>query len=57
MPFDGIDFIRREDPPPAKPSPSENALTILILVLALSLLVFPVSAAGLVDLVAYVRGN
>ena len=56
VPFDGTDFLTRRNQP-ARPSRSENVLTVLILVLGLGLLVLPVSAAGLIDIVSYIRGR
>ena len=56
MPFDGIDFMARRNQP-ARPSRAENVLTVLLLVLGLSLLILPVSAVGLVDIVTYIRGS
>ncbi len=56
MPFDGVDFLSKRNQP-ARPSRSENVLTVLLLVLGLSLLLLPVSAAGLVDIVTYLRGH
>jgi hypothetical protein len=56
VPFDGIDFLTRRKQP-ARPSGSENLLTVLLLLLGLTLLVLPVSAAGLVDLVTYIRSR
>jgi hypothetical protein len=56
MPFDGIDFLAKRDKP-ARPSRTENLFTVLLLVLGLALLVLPVSAAAMIDIVGYIRGH
>ncbi len=56
MPFDGVDFEARRRQPERETS-GEKAFRILFLVVAICLLLMPVSAVGLVDIIRYVRGN
>ena len=56
MPFDDTNF----EPPrkkPARGGPDDNLVTVLIVVLAICMLVTPISVAGLVDTIRYLRGN
>ncbi len=56
MPFDGTDFPK-EDKPPGRGASDDNAATLIIILLAFCLLAMPISLAGLVDVIRYVRGN
>ena len=56
MPFDGADFEPRRKKP-ARSGPGDNLVTALIVVLAICMLVTPISIAGLVDTIRYLRGN
>ena len=56
MPFDGTNFSLRPEKP-ARPAPSDNVVTILIIIISFSLLFMPVSMAGLIDIVWYLRGH
>lgn len=53
MPFDGTDFPKRDDPPSR--GPDDNAATVIIILLAFCLLAMPISLAGFVDIVRYLR--
>lgn len=55
MPFDGTDFPKREEPPSR--GPDDNAATVIIILLAFCLLAMPISLAGLVDIVRYLRSQ
>ena len=56
MPFDGTGF--QPEPRGRGPSaPSDNMITMIIVAFALALLVMPISVAGLVDLVKYIRSS
>ena len=55
MPFDGVGFPRKQEPP-ERATPAENILLGLIAVLALCLLLLPVSLTAFVDVVRYLRG-
>ena len=56
MPFDGVDFPARREPP-APPPRGEKLFGLLFLLLAICSLVLPISMAALVDLVRYIRGD
>ena len=56
MPFDGADFEPRRKKP-AHSGPGDNLVTVLIVVFAICMLVTPISVAGLVDTIRYLRGN
>ena len=56
MPFDGVDFQPRPEPP-SRAAPGERVVSLLVLALALCLLVMPISMAALVDIVRYLQGN
>lgn len=56
MPFDGTSFSPRPEKP-ARPALCDNAVSILIIAISFSLLVMPLSMAGLVDLAWYLRGH
>ncbi|WP_428394727.1 hypothetical protein [Lichenicoccus sp.] len=56
MPFDGVDF-ERDRKKPEREAAGEKVFRILFLVVAITMLVMPVSAAGLIDIVQYVRGK
>ena len=53
MPFDGTEF--RGPGRPDRSPPHHRLLTAALLALALILLLMPVSVAGLVDLIRYLR--
>ncbi len=53
MPFDGVDF-RPEQKPPGPATPSGNVFGYLFLLVAFCLLIMPISAAALVDIVHYI---
>ena len=61
MPFDGTDFDPRPPAPPPRPrrmsKRDESILLWLALAFVLGLLVAPISADGLVDIVRYVQGR
>lgn len=61
MPFDGTDFDPQPPTPPPRPRGmsrrDESILLWLALAFALGLLVLPVSADALVDIVRYVQGR
>lgn len=52
MPFDGTDFHTKPEPPSR--APGDRVFGILFLVVAICLLVMPISAAALVDIVHYI---
>ena len=56
MPFDGVDFDadRRK---PERETSGEKVFRLLFVVIAVCLLLMPVSAAGLIDIVHYMRGD
>lgn len=56
MPFDGTDFRFQPEQPQRNPR-RERAWALIVGVLAVVLLVMPVSAAGMVDIVRYIRGH
>ncbi len=56
MPFDGADFEPRRKKP-ARSGPGDNLVTVLIVLLAIFMLVMPISLAGLVDTIRYLRGD
>ncbi len=56
MPFDGMDFQERPEPP-GRAAPGEKIVSMLLLILAISLLVMPISMAGLFDLVHYIASR
>ncbi|WP_428376439.1 hypothetical protein [Lichenicoccus sp.] len=56
MPFDGVDFEPRREKP-VRGAPGDNLVTVLIVVLAICMLVTPISVAGLVDTIRYLRGD
>lgn len=55
MPFDAMDF--RATPNPPRRTRGERVFGVLFLVIAICLLVMPVSAAALIDIVHYMRGG
>ena len=55
MPFDGVEFPKRQEPP-KRATPAENVLLVLIALLALCLLLLPISLAAFVDVVRYLQG-
>lgn len=55
MPFDGADF--QATPRPPRRAHGERVFGLLFLVIAICLLVMPISAAALVDIVHYMRGG
>lgn len=57
MPFDGVDFPARREPPSRAPSGQERVFLFLFLLVAICLFVMPFSAAALIDIVHYVRGS
>lgn len=56
MPFDGLDFKPKPEKP-ARAGPGDNLVTVLIVLLAICMLVTPISVAGLVDTIRYLRGK
>jgi hypothetical protein len=52
--FDGTDFPHQ---PPHRPPVSDTVLTIVIVIFAMAMLITPISLAGLVDIIAYLRGR
>lgn len=54
MPFDGTDF--QSGRKRKRQTPGERAFGIIFLVCAISLLVMPISAAALIDIVHYLWG-
>jgi hypothetical protein len=56
MPFDGTNFNPPPPPPPERRRPREAVLLALFLGWALILLLFPISAGSLLDLVHYLFG-
>lgn len=56
MPFDGADF-HPEQKPPRRAAPGERVFGFLFLLVALCLLVMPISAAALVDIVHYLQSK
>lgn len=57
MPFDGVDFPPRREPPSRAPSREERVFLFLFVVVSVCLLVMPISAAALVDIVHYARAR
>jgi hypothetical protein len=49
-----MDFKERPEPP-GRAAPGEKFVSMLLLILAISLLVMPISMAGLFDLVHFLR--
>lgn len=56
MPFDGIDPMVPKRTP-RRGAGDDTVLQVLILLLVVAMLVMPVSLAGLVDIVRYLRGR
>ena len=56
MPFDGSDF-RAEPERPSRAPAREKIWAAVIIALVFLMLVMPVSAEGVVDIVRYFRGN
>ena len=56
MPFDGTDFDRRPVQPDRNPM-RERVWAVIAGLIAVILIAMPISAAGLVDIVHYVRGH
>jgi len=52
--FDGIDFPPR---PPGRPPVNDRGLTIVIVIFAMTMLITPISLAGLVDIIRYISGH
>jgi hypothetical protein len=55
MPFDGAGFPPRRDEP-QRSARNDNAVTVIIIAVSASLLLMPITATALIDIIRYVRG-
>ncbi len=56
MPFDGFEF-EAERKPPRRGSNAERLFRLLFVVVAIGMLIMPITATGLIDIVHYVSGR
>lgn len=56
MPFDGVDFQEKKERP-ERSVRADKVVALVVVVLGFILLIMPISAAGLIDIVQYIRGR
>ena len=56
MPFDGVDFPLRRDPPRREP-PSDDFVILMIVAVAYAVLVMPMAFAGYLDVTRLMGGQ